>query len=417
MAFRRLAGYPEPTMATVPPSLDRQQAATLPAPAYMRGSRDLRIDLLRGYAIFAMVVDHVSGEPSWLYAITGGDRFYVSAAEAFVFLSGIVAGIVYGPRAARMGGKAAAKLLRKAGIILAWATGLTLAEPFAANALSLGWEDPLHAMTVPQYVVSVLTLHRTYHLTDVLLLYALLFSVAGTVIVWMVDGHTKFVLVVSWSTWAIWQTATDYPAPWDIQAMTVFQFAAWQALFVTGLAIGIHRQKIAARLSGMWLRAGFIVGGVGLAGTIVSYELRGVNRSMGAVVASHLLSKSDLGPGRLVVFVLVGLFGYGLTTLAWRWINPAIGWLMIPLGQHSLMAYILHVGVVMVITKIGLLFFNFNSSSRNALLEIVGVLMVWGLIRGFAVVRGWVSAPFEAPADWGVEAGGLPAPVVSLRQI
>jgi len=67
--------------------------------------------------------------------------------------------------------------------------------------------------------VGVLTLHRTYHLTDVLLLYVLLFSVAGLVIVWMVDGHTRAVLIWSWATWGLWQTATDYPAPWDIQAM------------------------------------------------------------------------------------------------------------------------------------------------------------------------------------------------------
>jgi hypothetical protein len=404
-------------MATSAPSLDAQPAAEAQAPGYMRGSRDLRIDVLRGYAIFAMVVDHVSGEPSWLYAITGGDRWYVSAAEAFVFLSGVVAGIVYGPRAARLGGKAAAKLLRKAGIILAWATGLTLAEPFAANALQLGWDDPLRGATIPQYVVSVLTLNRTYHLTDVLLLYALLFSVAGTVIVWMVDGHTKFVLAISWSTWAIWQTATDYPAPWDIQAMTVFQFAAWQALFITGLAIGIHRQKIMAHITPARLWAAFVASGLAVTGFIVSYQLRGVNRGLGAVAASHLLSKSDLGPGRLVVFVFVGVFAYALTTLAWRWIQPAAAWLLAPLGQHSLMAYILHVGVVMVITKVGLMFFNFNSSTRNALLEITGVLMVWGLIRGYTLLKSWISEPFEAPADWGIEAGGLPAPVVSLRQM
>src|SRR5947209_6110686 len=150
-------------MATPAPSLDPGRTAAASSPDYMRGSRDLRIDLLRGYAVFAMVVDHVSGNPSWLYALTGGDRFYVSAAEGFVFLAGIVAGIVYGPRAARTGGRAAAKLLRKAGIILAWATGLTLVEPFASNALGLGWEDPLKGVTPLQYAVSVLTLHRTYH--------------------------------------------------------------------------------------------------------------------------------------------------------------------------------------------------------------------------------------------------------------
>src|SRR6266536_2740341 len=277
-------------MAAAASSLDISRPAPGGAAAYLRGSRDLRIDLLRGCAVFGMVADHVGGERSWLYALTGGDRFYVSAAEAFIFLAGVVAGMVYGPRAARQGGAAAVKLLRRAGVIYLWATFLTLVEPFAANALQLGWEDPLQHASLLEYVVSVLTLHRVYHLTDVLMLYALLFAVAGLIVVWMVDGHTRFVLVTSWSLWAIWQTATDYPAPWDIQAMTVFQFAAWQALFVTGLAIGIHRELLAARFSSRFMFVGLGAGGLGLVACILAYQLRAVNRGLGGAAASHLLS-------------------------------------------------------------------------------------------------------------------------------
>jgi len=405
-------------MATQAPSAAVQKP-TAGAGGYMRASRDLRIDLLRGYAVFVVTVDHVGGERlNWLYAITGGDRFYVSAAEAFVFLAGIVAGIVYGPRAARLGGKASAKLLRRGGTICMWAMGLTLMEPFAANALGLGWEDPLKKSSLFEYIVSVLTLHRTYHLSDVLLLYAILFSVAGTIILWMVDGHTTSVLIWSWALWALWQTATDYPAPWDIQAMTVFQFAAWQALFVTGLAIGIHRQALAARLSPGVLRVCLIGGGLGLAGSIVSFQLRGVNRGFGATAATHLLSKSDLAIGRLVVFVFLSLFAFSLVTLAWRWLHAALGWLLIPLGQNSLAAYILHVGVVMVITKAGLaLFGDTATANQTVLLELAGVLMVWGLIQGVLLLRAWVHAPIEDIPGWGLEAGALSRPAASPRDV
>src|ERR1043165_8173183 len=64
--------------------------------------RDLRVDLLRGFCIFAMVVDHFGGD-SWLYAITGGNRFYVSAAEGFIFISGFVMGQAYHRKAERSG--------------------------------------------------------------------------------------------------------------------------------------------------------------------------------------------------------------------------------------------------------------------------------------------------------------------------
>src|SRR5215467_15214111 len=64
--------------------------------------RDLRVDLLRGFCIFAMVVDHFGGD-SWLYALTGGNRFYVSAAEGFIFISGFVMGQAYRSKRDRFG--------------------------------------------------------------------------------------------------------------------------------------------------------------------------------------------------------------------------------------------------------------------------------------------------------------------------
>ena len=49
-----------------------------------------------------MVVDHIAG-PSFLYGLTGGNRFYTSAAEAFIFISGLVMGLAYRRVIAREG--------------------------------------------------------------------------------------------------------------------------------------------------------------------------------------------------------------------------------------------------------------------------------------------------------------------------
>src|ERR671939_470974 len=64
--------------------------------------RDPRLDLLRGFCVFAMIVDHVGGA-SWLYAVTGGNRGPITAAEGFVFLSGLVLGIVSRQRLLKAG--------------------------------------------------------------------------------------------------------------------------------------------------------------------------------------------------------------------------------------------------------------------------------------------------------------------------
>src|SRR5262245_42921187 len=73
----------------------RQLGELLDSWRYYAAGRDLRLDLLRGFAVFAMVVDHIGGDSSWLYHLTGADRFFTTAAEGFVFISGLVFGIVY----------------------------------------------------------------------------------------------------------------------------------------------------------------------------------------------------------------------------------------------------------------------------------------------------------------------------------
>src|SRR5919202_5860461 len=99
------------------------------------GKRDLRLDYLRGFAVFAMVADHLGGA-SWLHALTGGNRFFVSAAEGFVLISGVVVGVVYGDRARREGLRAAAvKLLQRAWLLYAVAVWLALATTLVDLAL------------------------------------------------------------------------------------------------------------------------------------------------------------------------------------------------------------------------------------------------------------------------------------------
>src|SRR5947208_3636809 len=89
--------------------------------------RDPRLDLLRGFCVFAMIVDHIGGA-SWLYVLTGGNRGPVTAAEGFVFLSGLVLGIVSRRRVSKDGlGAAIRSSLARAWTLYALTVALTLA--------------------------------------------------------------------------------------------------------------------------------------------------------------------------------------------------------------------------------------------------------------------------------------------------
>src|SRR5438067_6663321 len=107
---------------------------------YAGDKRDLRLDLLRGFAALAMIIDHVGGKESWLYSISGGDRFFVSAAEGFVFISGLVMGIVYAGIIARQGLRAAfAKGVKRVLTLYGLTTWLSLAFAGISFQLGLPW--------------------------------------------------------------------------------------------------------------------------------------------------------------------------------------------------------------------------------------------------------------------------------------
>src|SRR4051794_21849559 len=55
-------------------------------------TRDIRLDALRGLLLVVMTMDHF---PSSFFELTYESLGYITAAEGFVFLAGLVAGQVY----------------------------------------------------------------------------------------------------------------------------------------------------------------------------------------------------------------------------------------------------------------------------------------------------------------------------------
>ena len=90
------------------------EALPFRAPA---GSRDVRIDWLRGLAMTCVMVNHsrLSSLLSWF----SYERLWVvTAAEVFVVLSGVVLGMVYGRRLARDGWPAVVRGLGRRALFL-----------------------------------------------------------------------------------------------------------------------------------------------------------------------------------------------------------------------------------------------------------------------------------------------------------
>jgi hypothetical protein len=362
---------------------------------YSGGKRDLRLDLLRGGCMVAMVIDHIGAHTganaSWLYSLTGGNRFFVSAAEGFIFLSGLITGVIYAGVTAGHGlGPVVMRILHRAWTLYAVTVLLTFA--FALALLGFGHPAAPHldSHTLPTWMVGILTFHRTFYLTDIIFTYALLFFAAGLAITLIGHGHTSVVLAGSWAIWLLWQFfPREAEFPWTVVDDAAFHFSAWQVLFFTALIIGYYRRAITAWLRYIPQEAVLFASGILLVVCLGLYwaQLRPLAAALPGVsqanLASQFFDKSDVRIGRLLAFVVVAAFASSLTTLGWVPIHRALGWLLLPLGQRSLTAYSVHVFVVAALGWVTANFWRTAPQSRldTTILQLLGLGMVWGWVR------------------------------------
>ena len=338
--------------------------------------RDLRVDLLRGFCVFVMIVDHVGGETSWLYWLTGGNRFYVSAAEGFLFLSGFSMGMVHHVVIHKSGVRAMfGKVLGRAWLLYALTVLLTIA--FAAVSTTLG--APYAETLTPakgrlDFTFSVITFHRAYSLTDILVLYTLLMLAAGPALWLIARGYTGVVLAASLTAWVIFQLWPErVPRAWEITDGG-FPFSAWQVIFFIGLVLGFHRQRLAAYLRPSALTA------VGVAALVALYVIRLVTlqffEGSGDLDVHELLfDKNDARIGRIVALLAAFAFMYAGTTVAWAPVRRLTGWLLLPMGKRALFAYAVQLFVVAFFASE--LMAPVRLDRENALFQAAAVGFVW----------------------------------------
>lgn len=389
-----------PVAAATPPMVaDANQAGWRYREA---GKRDLRLDLLRGFAVFAMVIDHIGGA-SWLHLLTGGNRFFVSAAEVFVFISGLMVGLIYTARARRDGFRSAAtKLLQRAWTLYALAVWLALTTAFAAALFDLP-RGVILGENPARFIFEVLTLQRTFYLVDVMLFYAFAMLVAPLALGIVLRGGWWLVGLCSvalWGAYQIWPAALQLP--WAIADNPVFNFAAWQILFFGGLLLGFwrgarERSTVIARP-----RLPRFLGELALpAFSVALGALIYVHLTNGRIFAPYIaesdtgawldrwFDKSALPFPRLLACAIVFGFLWSLVSRCWRPLRRWLGWFLLPLGQGALYAYAAHLFVIIAL-QIAIVQlwgrgresgYSTLSLGYDTLIQLVGVLVVWGLTR------------------------------------
>lgn len=352
-----------------------------------QGKRDLRLDLLRGFCICVMVIDHIGGL-SPLRAITGGNNFFVSAAEGFVFISGLLLGEVYHKLMERDGFRAVLiKALQRAWKLYVLTFVLTIGLGYLSWLTGSAWAGPDDIYSPFSFALRVLTLRRSYLFTDILVMYTLLI-VGAPLALWLLSrGWTALLLAGSWTLWLAYQISPQ-DASQPLPTILAFHPAAWQIFFVHAMTLGYHRQRIARHF---WvLPHGRLIAGLAvLFGLLLAvYLTRGALLQPVISGDAHtflqvIFLKNPVRIGRIIAAAVVFPLAYLLVSYCWVPLRAAFGWLLLPLGQHSLYSYTMHLPILLLFA----FFFGWPAGATlvermiNMAIQLGALLCIWLMIR------------------------------------
>jgi hypothetical protein len=323
-----------------------------------------------------MVIDHLGGA-SFLYPLTGGNTFYVSAAEGFIFLSGLMVGLIHGRRIERDGlATIQLRLLRRALTLYGVTLGLTFIFVGLSRLSGMPWLQDVAPLT-PQLAVSLITLHHTYYLVDVMLLYTLLLAVSPLALLLLHARHTMWVLALSVGLWAAHLAYSEQATvPWEIVNNETFRVSAWQLWFFIGMVAGYHWDALRARLQ----RVPTIPGVAAL--TVVALAFIALKQA-GRPEIDALFDKDYAAPGRVIAFAVFFPLLYVGLTLLWRPLNAVAGWLLLPFGQNALYVYAMHLFAIYFAALVLPYVPGFDRANplMNSLVQIAAVVAIWLLVK------------------------------------
>jgi hypothetical protein len=280
--------------------------------------------------------------------------------------------------------------LRRAGTLYLLTVALTLI--FTALARLTDWtlwtDRSLAAGQPAELIVGALTLHYTFHGTDILALYTLLVLAAPFIFYLLDEGYAGYVMAGSWLLWVGYQLfPTEFGLPWTIRNSHYFPLAAWQVLFVGGMVVGWYRQAVSAAVKQRLALLHSAPALLGFASPVlalgsVGWIGRGDLVESGFDPMVGLFAKANLGPGRLVLFLAVFFVAYLALTVAWKPIARAVGWLLLPLGQTALYGYTMQ--LFLILPLYNLLAIGSEDPQqivRNTLGQAAAVALVWAMVR------------------------------------
>jgi len=217
-----------------------------PAMPHARSPRDVRLDFFRGLAMLIIFVAHMPGN-SWFNFIPA--RFgFSSAAELFVFCSGLASSFAFGRVFRKNGWLAGTRRILFRIWQVYWAhIGLALVlmtlSAFASQLTGTHYTDHLMLgwffANVGAGLVKLMTLSFTPAFLDILPMYIVLLAMIPAMMA-LATISRWLPVVVSGVLWlAVHFTGVNLPGGQEPGMMWFFNPFAWQLVFFTGFSFGM----------------------------------------------------------------------------------------------------------------------------------------------------------------------------------
>lgn len=349
------------------------------------GKRDLRLDFLRGFCLFAMAINH-AGLDSYWQIITGGSVFLINAADGFFFISGMTLGIISVGRPLT---QAVERVLKRTWQV--YLATLVLSFGFASMVLLTGielWEEGVVVIRsvydLREMAIGILTMRYIVHGSDVLIVYVVYLGLSPLVLWGMHKKHTGRVIAAMVGIYVLSLLSLEMT---ELPFASFRHLAANNLIFFGGLVIGYHRDMISSKWN-QWKLSHLLDGLVIVIGIFFLY-LYTTNfkayPNIGDLIYQNEYREWELPPLNLViVFIYIRIF-WLMATYLWKPLNRITGWLMIPFGQASLFTFMLHLALIPIFWNVPEIFDDLNMLTAtfwNAML----IAVLFAAIK----IRAWV---------------------------
>jgi hypothetical protein len=318
----------------------------------LKSQRIDTFDLIRGYFLFVILINHLGRFFGVWEIFTGRGALWVSAAEGFFFVSGIMIGMVRGRKLATKPFRETwGKLWSRAWVLYLWAVGLTLF--FSAIAGLISGADGLKSgiysgQGFGNFWLDTFTLRFNYGWGDFLNYYAV-YLFAAPLAVWLIRKKLWYIVIML--SLIVWINSEKLTGSWNI-------------LFFSGLTVGYYKDELEKSFRRLKLRVRkmivSLIYGLSLATLSLSVffttiageygkegesffglDLSGA-RAYGIENLRPLFEKSSLSPLRLALFYLWFTALYLIVKKHEGWIKEKLGWILLVFGRNSLYVYIVH---------------------------------------------------------------------------